>query len=129
MTRINVGVYAHELCDQHLEAEYRELPRLWGKVSKSKAPDDFKLGKGHCLWCQQYQGMLYDRFTELVKEMLFRGFKVSYLDAPHAARCGLRPTDNDIENARAIVLDRLKSKLLTMKRPPRWTNRKLSASK
>lgn len=121
MTRINVGIDPSELCDQHLVAEYRELPRLWGFESDSNPPPQFKLGKGHVPWCAQYQGMLADRYLALVGEMRRRGFHVSYPDPPPGAVNGRRPKAHEIEAAREIVLQRLKEKLETMKRPPRWT--------
>ena len=123
MTRINVGIEPSELCDQHLIAEYRELPRLWGKISKSKPPAQFKLGSGHCLWCQSHQGMLHDRFTSLVKEMRYRGFQVSYPDAPAKAKNGSRPSSIEIVRARDIVKERISLRISTMKKPPRWTKR------
>lgn len=127
MTRINVGIDPSELCDQHLVAEYRELPRLWGLESDSAPPDEFKLGTGHVLWCAQYQGMLADRYIGLVSEMRRRGFHVSYPEPPSGAINGGRPKANEIEAARPIVLQRLTKKLSTMKRPPRWTGtRKIS---
>ena len=126
MTRINVGVFPKELCDQHLIAEYRELPRLWGKVSKNPAPKHFKLGSGHVLWCQQYQGMLYDKYLSIVEEMLARGFKVSFPDPPKKAYYGSRPPKEEIYRARPIVLNRINDSLFTMKRNPIWTKRKFT---
>ena len=123
MTRINVGINPEELCDLHLLAEYRELPRLWGKTSKTPAPNEFKLGTGHVLWCQQFQGMLHDRYTSIVREMRFRGFNVSFPSPPEEAMNGMRPTDNDIKIARPLLIERIKERLSTMKRKPIWTNR------
>lgn len=46
MTRINL-VHVKELADQHLMAEYRELPRVFGAVRKhvqdGKRVSDFKI--------------------------------------------------------------------------------------
>jgi len=121
MTRINIGVHPSEICDQHLVAEYRELPRLWGLDSRQKPPTRFKLGTGHVLFCAQYQGTLADRYTALVGEMRRRGFRVSYPDPPPGAIGGKRMSDNEIQEARPIVMERLREKHATMKRPPRWT--------
>lgn len=125
MTRINVGVPPTELCDQHLRAEYRELPRLWNFCSKSKPPAQFKLGTGHVLWCAQYRGMLYDRYTIIVKEMKARGFNVSFPEAPAAAALGARPSPAEIKRAGVIVRKRIADRISTMKRPARWTKPKL----
>ena len=123
MTRINVGVAPSELCDQHLVAEYRELPRLWNLQTKSLPPSGFKLGSGHVLWCVQYQGMLADRYTALVSEMRARGFSVSYSETPPGKENGLRPSEKAIQDARPIVLERLNQKYITMKNKPRWTRK------
>ena len=58
MTRINVGICEEELCDQHLVAEYRELPRLFGHIPKGPIPGCFTLGRGHVNYCSQFQGFL-----------------------------------------------------------------------
>ena len=76
MTRINVGVNPEELCDQHLLAEIRELPRVIGTKIKAKPPSEFKLGTGHVAWCAQFQGSLSKRLQELKKEAINRGFKL-----------------------------------------------------
>lgn len=123
MTRINVHVDPSELCDQHLVAEYRELPRLWGFESRQKPPPSFKLGAGHCLWCAQCQGMLADRYIALVGEMRRRGFHVSYPEPPLEALNGGRPSASEMALVRPIVLQRIAEKHATMKRPPRWTKR------
>jgi len=34
MTRINIGILPHDLTDQHLLAEFRELPRIPNRVKK-----------------------------------------------------------------------------------------------
>jgi Pyrimidine dimer DNA glycosylase len=121
MTRINIGVDPSELCDQHLVAEYRETPRLWGLESSQRAPERFKLGKGHVLFCAQYQGTLADRYVAPVSEMRRRGFKVTYPDPPLDAIGGRRMSDDAIREARPIVMERLREKYAAMKRKPRWT--------
>jgi deoxyribonuclease (pyrimidine dimer) len=121
MTRVNIGVDPSELCDQHLVAEYRETPRLWGLESRQKPPERFKLGKGHVLFCAQYQGTLADRYTVLVMEMRRRGFKVTYPDPPQGAIGGRRMSEDAIREARQIVMERLREKYATMRRKPRWT--------
>ncbi len=82
MTRINC-VPVDKLIRQHLIAEYRELPRVFGAVynmlqaGKSKAHDPnepYKLGKGHVLFFYTRLKYLSDRHHELVNEMLSRGY-------------------------------------------------------
>jgi hypothetical protein len=121
MTRINVGIDPHELCDQHLRSEYRELPRLWNFTSKKSPPPQFKLGKGHLLWCSQYRGMLADRYIAIVIEMRARNFTVNFPDPPPDSIHGRRPTQEELNAARFIILHRLNERYTTMKRPPKWT--------
>lgn len=84
MTRINV-VPVTELCDKHLLAEYRELPRVFALATAwynrggdvEDLPAVYTLGTGHVkffydklLWCFNRQFYLYG-------ECLARGFKVN----------------------------------------------------
>ena len=129
MTRINVGIEPSELCDQHLQAEYRELPRLFNKVSKNKAPIRFKLGKGHNLWCQERQGLLHDRYIAIIKEKEYRGFKSKYQSPPPETKNGKRPSEAELKRARSILLERIRERMDSMwdssdpKNWPRWTKR------
>lgn len=120
MTRINVGVDPGELCDQHLLAEYRELPRLWDFDSANAPPPHFKLGSGHVLWCAQWQGYLANRYLTIVEEMRQRGFAVRYPDPPPWALSGEWPPPGEVQRARPIVQSRLTERLATMRRTPTW---------
>ena len=88
MTRINV-VPVQELTDKHLIAEYRELPRL-AKHAKQKyqrnpdfvAPDSYRLGKGHVDFFVDKGFWLAKRHSQLVKEMILRGFTVNFPEYP-----------------------------------------------
>lgn len=124
MTRINVGIPPHELCDAHLIAEYRELPRAWNGKFINKPPLHFTLGTGHVLWCAQYPGMLSDRFVAIVAEMQYRGFSPIFLTPPEFALISdKRPPLHEVERARPILQERIRSRLSTAKREPKWTNR------
>jgi hypothetical protein len=120
VTRINVGVDPGELCDQHLLAEYRELPRLWDFEAKGTPPPHFKLGTGHVLWCAQWQGFLADRYLALVEEMRQRGFAVRYPDPPPWARGGRWPPPGEVHRARPILQARLAERMAGMRRVPTW---------
>ena len=127
MTRINFGIEPQELCDSHLLGEYRELPRFWNLRLVSKPPQAFTLNKGHVLWCAQYPRTLADRFSDLVDEMLHRGFKPQFLHAPEAARCStLRAPASEIDRARPILQERILERLPTMRRVV-WTAREAPA--
>ena len=90
MTRINV-VPVRELTREQLIAEYREIARIPGYLKKSlkrtgkpfdlsEIPDNYTLGTGHVKFF--YDKMLYlkKRHTELVEEMIRRGYKPTYTD-------------------------------------------------
>jgi hypothetical protein len=127
MTRINVGIDPKELCDQHLLAEYKELPRClhpkFGLYKPSrKIPDHFKLGTGHMLWCAQFAFSLQSRFVRLIGEMKHRGFKPQWENPPPAYN-DKAWTEDDEEYARPILIDRILDRLVTMKRQPTWFRR------
>lgn len=84
MTRINV-VPAAELTDKHLLAEYRELPRVfalardWHVRGRDKVvPVTYTLGKGHVTFFYTRLAFLMKRHSELVTEMIRRGFVVRF---------------------------------------------------
>lgn len=78
MTRINL-VPPSELCDRHLIAEYRELPRVFALARPcADAPVTYCLGKGHVKFFYDKLRFLYRRQVVLYREMLSRGFKPSF---------------------------------------------------
>ena len=78
MTRINV-IPVCELSDQHLIAEYRELPRVLKQTINVKdAPKEYCLGKGHVKWAKCHELFLVKRQMDIIREMRFRNFHVSY---------------------------------------------------
>ncbi len=125
MTRINLGIAPRELCDQHLIAEYRELPRAWQYIRRGVGhiPGPFRLGRGHVLWCAQFPGTLGLRFEALVQEMQARGFNPLYVRTPGDIDGSFLPIPQ-ILAARAITIPRLQERLVRMRPPPRWTRRK-----
>lgn len=90
MTRINC-VPPETLCQQHLVAEYRELPRIFGAVRKAVArgeapkdernPTTYRLGKGHVRFFYPRLGYLVKRQAAIVAEMKQRGITVNF-EAP-----------------------------------------------
>ena len=83
MTRINV-VPPSELCDKHLLAEIRELPRIPNSINSGRAkvdcpkPDQYVLGRGHVSFFYNKLGWLHERYNALHAECTARGFKVVY---------------------------------------------------
>lgn len=124
MTRINL-VPVTELADQHLVAEYRELPRMNAALAKalfsrkSKAallraiPSSFVLGTGHMMFFMDKGQFLKKRHTDLVVEMRRRGFAVNF---PHLDLCwfevnGLmndyKPTQAEVALSRSRITEKL----------------------
>ena len=78
MTRINV-VPVEELSDQHLIAEYRELPRaVKQNFDLTDAPKKYVLGKGHVKWARKHIHYVLLRYHDIYYEMLYRNFKPNY---------------------------------------------------
>lgn len=80
MTRINV-IPVQELTDQHLMAEYRELPMVPASARRSK-PEGYKpttvytLNKGHVMFFYNKKKFLQNRWLELIEELYDRGFNI-----------------------------------------------------
>lgn len=78
MTRINL-VPPSELSDQHLIAEYHELPRVIKQdINIKDAPEKYCLGKGHMKWAKLFSASTVRRYYQLYNEMVYRGFKPRY---------------------------------------------------
>lgn len=81
MTRINL-VPVEELMDQHLLAEYRELPRIATMLRKAPfksyaiLPSIFSLGRGHVRFFYNKGAFLLIRYCALCQECMKRGFKI-----------------------------------------------------
>lgn len=123
MTRINL-VRVTELSDQHLIAEYHELPRcIKQDIDTSDAPEKYCLGKGHMKWAKKHSVFLIIRYWHLCKEMEYRGFKVSYpyedLKLYYQTNCKPEnkymydPDWNDILYSRKRILEKIAQK-------PKW---------
>ena len=84
MTRINV-VSVTELADQHLMAEYRELPMVFAAARRSnpakfKSTNVYTLNKGHVTFFFDKRAYLMNRWVELVEELRNRGFSINPQD-------------------------------------------------
>ena len=83
MTRINI-IPVSELTDQHLIAEYREITMVPAALTrtlnsksgfiKKKIPDRFTLNTGHVYFFYDKGLYLYNRYDNIVEEMILRGF-------------------------------------------------------
>jgi deoxyribonuclease (pyrimidine dimer) len=121
MTRINV-IPPRELIRQHLLAEYRELPRVFGLVRRAQQrgerPDmsavpAYTLGKGHVRFFYPRLKWLRKRYDALRKEMTRRGYKMSiygnelYAGIDDAWWSDWRVTDEAIKINRARIKDKI----------------------
>ena len=83
MTRINV-IDVTQLTDQHLMAEYRELPMVAGSLRRSlrskrgipKIPDQYVLGRNHVTFFYDKGKFLHNRYNALIAELKVRGYNL-----------------------------------------------------
>lgn len=90
MTRINV-VNVEELCNQHLFAEWREMPRMVAYLNKSlnskkpfninDIPKKYVLGQGHVKFFYDKFKYLHKRHIMLTNELLKRGYNLNYTNS------------------------------------------------
>lgn len=84
MTRINT-IDPAMLSDQHLMAEYRELPRIFTAVRKLghnspsavDMPSTYKLGPGHVKFFYNKLAYIYRRWNQCVNELHDRNFSLN----------------------------------------------------
>jgi deoxyribonuclease (pyrimidine dimer) len=87
MTRINSNVDPKKLMDQHLMAEYRELPMVLASLRRSlktqserevlkKIPPRFTLNTGHVTFFYNKLTFLRNRYDRLVNELHNRGYNL-----------------------------------------------------
>lgn len=129
MTRINL-VPVEELSDQHLVAEYHELPRcIKQNIDTSAAPHKYTLGKGHVKWAKKHSKFLIERYEKLYVEIKYRGFNANYppgdLIAHYKINCKKEnrlyydPSWVSIEISRQKLIDKIRQKPNFYK----WTRR------
>lgn len=123
MTRINL-VPVTELADQHLMAEYRELPmvaRALERTLKSKAGYDpkrvsptYTLNAGHVYFFYNKATFLFERWRLLIMELRARGFDVEPMKRRNhwssfelIPQIQWKPTADEIEINRARIRERL----------------------
>lgn len=123
MTRINVVAPA-DLTDQHLMAEWRELPRVFTLAIAAAARDDlagperYTLGTGHVRFFYTRLPYLARRHADLTTELAGRGFNLTPRP-PLAA-----PFGHDWQpggSARRQNVARLSAKILLPPRPNFYT--------
>ena len=114
MTRINV-IPPGDLTDEHLLAEWRELPRVFTLARADDGrptPPCYTLGAGHIRFFLPRLGWLGRRHADLTRELLARGFDL-------APRPPLPTTGEDYapdDDARRVNVARLIERLHGAKR-------------
>lgn len=87
MTRINADLNPKCLLDQHLMAEYRELPMVYAALRRSlrtksindimrSIPKKFTLNAGHVTFFYDKLEFLENRYEALVLELIDRGYQI-----------------------------------------------------
>jgi deoxyribonuclease (pyrimidine dimer) len=115
MTRINT-LRPEYLADQHLLAEYRELPRVFDLALRwmertdcdvEALPGTYRLGKGHVMFFYDKLDWCSARLQAIIEECLRRGFDIQHTevpeDLPEDLCCHWNPTEVDL----SINLSRL----------------------
>ena len=130
MTRINATVPPKSLCDQHLNAEYREIVRTvslarnkfikLGSIEKlrSEIPQRFTLGSGHVSFFYDKLKYIRDRFDALRQEMIDRGM-VPTMTMENESFNGVLQLYNDWPGtleANQLIIDRIYERAKGMKR-------------
>jgi deoxyribonuclease (pyrimidine dimer) len=127
MTRINVTDPKH-LTDQHLMAEYRELPMVHASLRRSlksksveqvkaKIPASYTLNKGHVMFFYDKLMFLSRRYLALIDELKFRGYNLdpdrilNEEGLPKEFMNDWQPNDVDMEVLRPRLHLRLNQKL------------------
>lgn len=88
MTRINT-IAVELLLDQHLMAEYRELPMVLASLRRSlratngqpqnlKIPPRYTLNAGHVSFFYNKETWLFARWRLLIKELKYRGYRINH---------------------------------------------------
>lgn len=126
MTRINVGIPSKQLTSKHLIAEHRELKRIPNAVVKGRCnlkniPSEFSLGKGHVSFFYNKLSYLRERYRDLYKECINRGFNVqnyeaSWEDVPPELMNGYVPTEKDVRIITERIAERLANPIAQQKK-------------
>lgn len=126
MTRINL-VKPQWLCNQHLFAEWREMPRLVGNLHKSmnrvskpwsddEIPLDYILGSGHIKFFYDKFEFLHKRHIEITKELLRRDYTLSnsdsniFMTVPKKYYNDYRPKKSEIIKNIKRIINRMPNK-------------------
>lgn len=136
MTRINL-LPVTELSDQHLMAEYHELPRivnavLDSRVSVENVPSKYVLGTGHVKFFSNKLYFLYTRYVKIWNELLYRCFDLNPEFSPDNMYKKIKSahynTPNNYKFSKADILlsrNRIIKKIMEKPEFYKWTRRKI----
>ena len=124
MTRINL-IPVDELADQHLMAEYRELPMIHGSLKRtlksqkglqlSRISPVYTLNTGHVYFFYDKGFFLLKRYKLLIRELRKRGYRIRPQDREVDWNIFIKnklfrdwkPSSAEIEISRARIIQRL----------------------
>ena len=125
MTRINL-LPPQELYDQHLMAEYRELPMVLASLRRSlrspnfnvgKIPKQYTLNSGHVMFFYSRLEWLKCRYDLLCEELYKRNYNISPDDRnvvwdgfPKWCYGTWKETERDIDINRKRIVERISAK-------------------
>ena len=124
MTRINT-VDVKVLTDQHLMAEYRELPMVLAAARRSRPEKfvpshEYTLNKGHVKFFYDKRAWLESRYSHLINELRNRGYNINpesrvveFSNLDKFPQTPWAPNIRDIGTNRARLVERIAAK-------PRW---------
>lgn len=125
--RCNAGIDPKLLMDQHLIAEYREIPMIIGSLKKnnyiykSSMPKKLCLGTGHMTFWKNKLSYLKKRWDEVVNEMQKRGFKTNMIfEIPKECPTYLINDWSPSKEESAIIRNRIKEKILLKPEFYKW---------
>ena len=129
MTRVNV-VPPKELCNQHLLAEWREMPRLVKNLnaslnrkskpfSKDEISPHYILGAGHVKFFFDKFKYLHKRHEVITTELLSRGYNLSNTNSDVFKSVDSKWYNDYIPTNDALKLNRERIEL-RMPKSPKW---------
>ena len=120
MTRVNLGISVRCLTDEHLLAEHREIKRIPQSYlaslrsgSINRVPNKFCLGSGHVLFFVDKPGYTLNRYMQLYRECLRRGFYVQlYSDNWNCySKRMLSKTTRSTRQSRQMLIERISERI------------------
>lgn len=124
MTRVNL-VPVNTLSDQHLMAEWREIPRIASSVQNrlQRGPftqqlDEFVLGEGHMIFFYDKMAFLSTRYKKLAEELKRRKYQITeyqhdpFLDTPEEYHGKWRPKPSEVNISKQRLVEKLERRRL-----------------